>query len=416
MARRSHKNVGLIGLGIIGSRVAAALRNAGFHTYVWNRSPRAEPNFLGNAAEIAEVCNTIQIFVPDAQALFETVDAFADRLTPSHIILCNSTVGPEATTEAARLVQKCGAKFLDAPFTGSKGAAEKGQLIYYIGGDDDVLRQVEPILQASSKAIVKIGEIGSAATIKIATNMMGAVSIQALAEAIALLKGAGIDPEILVSALEHHGVRSALLDMKLPGMLKGDFPPHFSVKHMFKDVQIGIHIANSMEMDLPATTAAAGVLYEAMNLGWADMDYSAVVKIYDGAQKAPLQLDEPPPQNANALPAPERNAPLELGPPSPPLVESKPEELKARPVASLDPDQPPAPEAEKPAEPMVSDEKTSEKPASETPVQEKAVADKPPEENKIASDEPGPPKDPEPAKPSESEAKPKAFGWFFGKK
>lgn len=290
MARKSRKNVGLIGLGIIGSRVAATLRAAGFHVYVWNRSPRAEPNFLGGPMEIAEVCNVIQIFVSDAQALFETIDALATKLTPSHTILCNATVGPEATMEAGRLVQQCGAKFLDAPFTGSKGAAEKGELVYYIGGDDDVLRQVEPILQASSKAIVKIGKIGQAATVKIATNMLGAVTVQTLAEALALVKGAGMEANALANALEHHGVRSATLDMKLAAMTRKDFTPHFSMKHMFKDVQIGIHMANTMEMDLPATTATAGVMYGAISKGWGDLDFSALARFYE--EEMPLELPD----------------------------------------------------------------------------------------------------------------------------
>ncbi|SRR5579862_2279553 len=376
MARKSHKNVGLIGLGIIGSRVAASLRNAGYHVYVWNRSPRAEPNFLGNAAEVAEVCNIIQIFVSDAQAVFETIDAFADRLTPSHTILCNATIGPEATQEAARLVQMCGAKFLDAPFTGTKGAAEKGQLVYYIGGADDVLRQVEPVLQASSKAIVKIGEIGSAATLKIATNMIGAVTVQVLAEALALVKGAGIDPENLANALENHGVRSPLMDLKLAGMLKGEFPPHFSMKHMFKDVQIGLHMANSRDLDLPATTAAAGILYDGMSRGWAEMDFSAVVKIYGDMQKAALP---PTAEPEKALPAPEKPAP------------------------------------EKPAE-----EKPAEEPppAAIAPKEAKEVNEinEVNEEEPTFSGEPSKPDSPAEAEAEKPEDRPKGFRWPFGKK
>jgi len=386
MARKSHKNIGLIGLGIIGSRVAASLRGAGFHVYVWNRSPRAAPNFLGSAAEIAEVCNTIQLFVPDAQALFETIDAFADRLTPSHTILCSATVGPEATVEAARLVQQCGAKFLDAPFTGSKAAAEKGELVYFIGGDDDVLRQVEPVLQASGKAIVKIGEIGAAATVKIATNMLGAVIVQTLAEAIALVKTAGIDPEILGSALEHHGVRSPLIDMKLPGMLQGDFPPNFSMKHMFKDVQIGMHIANSVEMDLPATTAAAGVLYAGLNSGWGELDYSAVVKVYEETKRAPLELREP--ERGRALPAPEKAAEPEPVPPVTPV-----ENTIVEPAA--------APPPEEPSESKADDTnavKTEDKPVVEAKPETEAA----------------PPSNP--AEPAKMEARPKTFGWLFGKK
>lgn len=285
MPRKSRKNVGLIGLGIIGSRVAAALRSSGWHVYVWNRTPRAEPNFLASPAEVAELCDVIQIFVADSQALFDVLDAISDRLTPQHVILCDATVGPEATLEAAKMVEDRGAKFLDAPFTGSKDAAANKQLVYYIGGDDETFRRVEPILKSSSKAIVRIGKVGDAATIKVVTNLLGAVSTQVLAEALAIVKAAGIAPEMLAAALEHHGARSGLTDQKLPKMLARDYEPHFSMKHMFKDVQLGIHIANALDIDLPATTATAGVMYGALTRGWADLDYSALAKIYQADEE-----------------------------------------------------------------------------------------------------------------------------------
>ena len=105
MPKKSRKNVGLIGLGIIGSQVANALRAGGFHVYVWNRTPRAAPNFLASPRQVAELCDIIQIFVADAHALFEVLEAMSDALTPSHIIVCNATVGPEASLDAARMVQ-----------------------------------------------------------------------------------------------------------------------------------------------------------------------------------------------------------------------------------------------------------------------------------------------------------------------
>src|ERR1700693_3081825 len=124
MSRKARKNVAVSGSGIIGSRVAAGLRAAGYQTYVWNRSARPAPNFLGSPAEIAESAEIIQIFVADAQALFAVVEAMSEAITPKHVIVCNPTVGPEGVLEAAQLVQTRGAQFLDAPFTGSKVAAE----------------------------------------------------------------------------------------------------------------------------------------------------------------------------------------------------------------------------------------------------------------------------------------------------
>src|SRR5580704_17558435 len=120
MSRKARKNVGVIGFGIIGSRVAAGLRAAGYQVYVWNRSAKPAPNFLGSPAEVAEACEIIQIFVADAPALFDVIEAMGDALTPKHIVICSATVGPEAVLEAAKMVMDRGAKFLDAPFTGSK--------------------------------------------------------------------------------------------------------------------------------------------------------------------------------------------------------------------------------------------------------------------------------------------------------
>jgi 3-hydroxyisobutyrate dehydrogenase-like beta-hydroxyacid dehydrogenase len=326
MPKKSRKNVGLIGLGIIGSRVANALRAEGFHVYVWNRTPQAAPNFLASPRQVAELCDIIQIFVADAQALFDVLDSMGEVLTPSHIILCNSTVGPEATLEAARIVRERGAQFLDAPFTGSKTAAETRELVYYIGGSDKTLQLAEPVLKASSRAIVKIGKIGDAAVVKVATNMISAVTVQTLAEAYAIVKGSGIDPVALSEALKHHAVRSGITDAKLTKMLDRQYEPHFSLKHMFKDVQLGIHIANSLDIDLPATTSTAGVMYGGLTRGWADDDFSVLARAYQ-KEDAPKPLAAPLPPTPHESVLPER--PKEILPALAPQKREPPRELTA---------------------------------------------------------------------------------------
>jgi len=318
MPKKSRKNVGLIGLGIIGSRVANAVRQGGFHVYVWNRTPRAAPNFLASPRQVAELCDVIQLFVADAQALFDVLEAMGDVLTPNHIILCNATVGPEATLDAARIVQGRGGQFLDAPFTGSKAAAQNRELVYYIGGDDKTLQTAEPVLKASSKAIVKIGKIGDAAVIKIATNMISAVTVQTLAEAYGIVKGSGINPIALSEALKHHAVRSGITDNKLAKILNRDYEAHFSLKHMFKDVQLGIHIANSLDIDLPATTSTAGVMYGGLTKGWADEDFSVLARSYqkeDQQQQRPLYVTGPAsPRDDGPPPPPDRPPESPAGP------------------------------------------------------------------------------------------------------
>src|SRR4029077_18327490 len=103
MARPVRQNAGVIGLGIIGSRAAANLRKAGYQTWVWNRTPRPEPNFLASAAEVVESAKNIQLFVSDGPALLETIQVMAPMLGPEHIILNHATVAPKETLEAARL-------------------------------------------------------------------------------------------------------------------------------------------------------------------------------------------------------------------------------------------------------------------------------------------------------------------------
>ena len=315
MPRKSPKNVGLIGLGIIGSRVAAGLRAGGFQVYLWNRSARPVPNFLGSPAEVAQSADIIQIFVADAAALFAVLEMMADALTPEHVVVCNATVGPEAVLEAARFVQARGAGFLDAPFTGSKVAAEKRELVYYIGGDDAVFTRAKSVLQASSKAIVRIGAIGHASTVKVVTNMISAVTVQTLAEGLAIVQRAGLNPEVLAAAIRENACRSGVVELKLPKMVAGDFEPHFSLKHMFKDVQLGIQMANSLDLEIPVTTVTAGVMFGAMSRGWADLDFSALYKLYapHGAEKAaalpavapvPVQLAAPPAIEPPAAPRP----------------------------------------------------------------------------------------------------------------
>ena len=302
MPKKSRKNVGIIGLGIIGARVAQGLRAAGFQVFVWNRTAKPAPNFLGSPIEVAEIADIIQIFVADSQALFHVIDAFGGALTENHVIVNSSTVGPEATMEAARLVRAKGARFLDAPFTGSKLAAEKQQLAYYIGGDDTTFKKAEPMLKASSKAIIRCGEIGHAAVLKVATNMITAVTTQTLAEALALVMKAGLSPAAFAAAIENNACRSGTTDIKLPKMATGDYEPHFSLKHMFKDVQLAIHMANALDIEVPATTVTAGVMYGALNHGWADLDFASVFKLYDGAfpvrKMEPAQIDAPKPKPA----------------------------------------------------------------------------------------------------------------------
>ena len=319
MSHPTHKNIGVIGLGIIGRAVAENLRRKGFPVFVWNRSPRPVPNFVGSLGELAGLCNYIQIFVSDDEALLQTVEQLNESLTPRHLVLAHSTVAPDSMRAAAEIVERRGARFVEASFTGSKPAAEKGELIYYVGGTEKAVKEARPILEASSKEIIYIGPVGQASAIKIATNMITAASVQASAEALALVQALGLPLEKFVEAMRANASYSGTLALKLPKMLERDFEPQFSVKHMLKDMQIASQIALSHYLDLGVTAAARDQLLEQMQWGHGDDDYSSAVRKY---------LDEPAPAFYEEAQTEEQREQASTGEPTIESAESEVEKLE----------------------------------------------------------------------------------------
>jgi 3-hydroxyisobutyrate dehydrogenase-like beta-hydroxyacid dehydrogenase len=280
MEKSSKTSVGVVGLGIIGSRVAAVLRRGGFPVFVWNRSPRPEPNFLSSAREVAELTDIIQLFVRDGEALQEVIRSMGDALGESHIVINHATVSPADTLMAARLVKERGAAFLDAPFTGTRDVAAEGQLVYYVGGDEAVLGRAATVLEASARAILHMGPVGAATYVKVATNMISAAQIEVISEALALLYRGGVPLPRLMEALEYNAANSPVISAKLPMMLSGDFEARFSVKNMLKDLQIALRSVDGKGIEMPATAATAGALMAAVEAGWADDDFASLARHY----------------------------------------------------------------------------------------------------------------------------------------
>jgi 3-hydroxyisobutyrate dehydrogenase-like beta-hydroxyacid dehydrogenase len=276
MSNSASQHIGVIGLGIIGSRVAENLDKAGYEVFVWSRSPRAIPNFLANPREVAESAHTLQIFVRDDAALLAAIEDMLPALTPAHLILNHATVSPSATLEAAERVSKTGAAFLDAPFTGSKMAAQNGKLVYYIGGDAGLMPLAEPVLKASSAKIMHVGKIGDATVLKIATNLITAVTVKGVQEAVALTQAQGVDPRKLLEAEEPNANFSPLIGMKLPAMIDQNFEAHFSLQNMLKDADFALALAGQKGLKLGALQAMADAMRTAKEAGKGDSDFSVI--------------------------------------------------------------------------------------------------------------------------------------------
>ena len=273
-------NVGILGLGIVGSRIAANYRAAGFPPTVWSRTKREIEGFVDSPTLVAKQSEVIQIFVNDATSLLTVMREMEPELSSRHTIVNSSTVSLLGTLEAAAIAQGKGASFLDCPFTGSRDAAAAGNLVYYVGGDPAVLDKVTPILKHSAREIIPMGKIGDATVLKIATNMVTATTVQALAEAMAITSITGIPLEKFLQATEGNANCSGLARMKIPSMTTGDFTPHFSLKNMLKDAKYALELATEHGLDLPALSAATACMQDQADAGQGENDFSVLVTKY----------------------------------------------------------------------------------------------------------------------------------------
>ena len=271
-----NKRVGILGLGIIGSRVAANVKAAGHEVSVWNRT--AQPGAEISPAVVAEKSEILQIFVRDDEALAQVLEVLLPTLGAHHIVLNHATVSPAATALAASQVVQTGAKFLDCPFTGSKMAAENAKLVYYVGGDSAVLEDVRVVLEAGSAKIMHVGETGHATILKLATNLISAVTVKGVEEALRLTTALGVDAKHLLAAEEANGNFSPLIGMKLSAMLNGEFEPHFSLKNMLKDADYALALASGKNLSAPALASVAEAMRSAQKAGLGEQDFCVIGK------------------------------------------------------------------------------------------------------------------------------------------
>ena len=277
MAEHTNR-VGIIGLGIIGSRISDTLKQKGWEVSTWNRTAGKDPDSLSSPAEVVKNSHFIQIFVRDGNALHEVIDKFKSELTPDHIIINHATISLEDTKSAHEKITSLGASFLDCPFTGSRDAAAAGLLNYYVGGDEEILQQAESLLTDSSNSITHLGQIGTATVFKIATNMISATTVTILAESLAVCKFGEVKLEKMLEAMTVNACSSGLTNMKLPTMLEGNYEPHFSLKNMLKDAEFGLSMADDKGINLPVLKAAADSMQSQMEKNRDDEDYSVVYR------------------------------------------------------------------------------------------------------------------------------------------
>jgi len=274
-------NISVLGLGIIGSAWAKNLIADGHVVRCWNRTPRDFPNFHASIHEAVEGAEAIFVVVADPPAVLGVLDQIESKLGPGQMIIQSSTISAEWTLRFAEQVQRTGALFLEAPFTGSKPAAEQRQTVFYLGGEPALVEKALPILQPLSSAIQHIGPPGTASSLKLAMNMNIAGVAQALCESLILCRSAGISDETYFEALSRNVARSGVSDLKEPKLRQHDYAAQFSLTHMAKDLRLALETAADRSLSLGQTERLKQSYDQGLAAGWKEDDYIGLIRLLE---------------------------------------------------------------------------------------------------------------------------------------
>jgi 3-hydroxyisobutyrate dehydrogenase-like beta-hydroxyacid dehydrogenase len=278
--------VGFIGLGIMGSRMAANLQGRGYKLIVFNRTrDKAEALLRGGAtwattpvgvADQADILFTMLAHPEAVEAIALGKDGFLRAMRPGSIWVNSSTVNPSFARRMAEEARANGVRYLDAPVTGSKDAAASGDLLFMVGGNALDLEACRPLLSSMGKRIVHVGRQGLGSALKMVNNLLGAVAMAAFAEGAALGQALGVPRQTIFDVLLSGPMVAPIIAAKRGKIEQGDYEADFSMRWMQKD----LHLASisGYEAGVPLTVVnATKELYRlAMREGYSDQDFGAI--------------------------------------------------------------------------------------------------------------------------------------------
>jgi 2-hydroxy-3-oxopropionate reductase len=270
--------------------MAANLLKAGYGLTVWNRTASQADGLVSQGAkraatprEVAAASEVVITIVSDPPALESVLwgetGVFAG-LRRGSLLVDSSTVSPALAKRTAAAAAAQGAEFLEAPVTGGTWGAEKGELVFMVGGEETTLKRAEPVLSALGKRWFHLGPHGAGQTVKVAMNLLLALEVEAFAEALALVTRAGVPGERLMEVMQSSMGRSGVLDIKAPMMLKGEYKPSFPLRLMHKDLGIALDLANQLGVPMPAGASTREVLSAVKGAVKEDVDFSALARFW----------------------------------------------------------------------------------------------------------------------------------------
>ncbi len=280
------EQIGFIGLGIMGSRMAANLIREGHQLKVYNRKSRKAAPLLEMGAisadspsEAARDSN-ILITMLSTPAVVEKMalgeEGFLKAMQKNSVWVNSTTVNPSFSRRMSAMARDKGIHYIDAPVAGTKGPAEKGELVFLVGGEDEHISTVEPLFSCMGKKTIKLGPAGKGSDMKILINYLLGQSMLAFSEAITLGQQMGLEEKSLYDILLNIPVTAPFLQLVRPKMENEDYDPNFPLQWMHKDLHLTAESAYELGVPMPSLQTAKEVYALAVKQGYGEKDFSSI--------------------------------------------------------------------------------------------------------------------------------------------
>jgi 2-hydroxy-3-oxopropionate reductase len=277
--------IGFIGLGIMGAPMAGHLLAAGHELFVHTRSKVAESLSAAtrctNATEVAQAAEVVFLMLPDTPDVEKVLfgeNGVAAGLSAGKTVVDMSSISPMATKDFAARINALGCDYLDAPVSGGEVGAKAASLTIMVGGPEATFERVKPLFDKMGKNITLVGGNGDGQTTKVANQIIVALNIAAVGEALVFASKAGADPAKVRQALMGGFAASRILEVHGERMIKRTFNPGFRIGLHQKDLNLALQGAKSLGVSLPQTAGAAQLMQACAAQGWDQLDHSALVK------------------------------------------------------------------------------------------------------------------------------------------
>jgi 2-hydroxy-3-oxopropionate reductase len=278
--------IGFIGLGIMGRPMAGNLLRAGYPVVAYNRSPEpleqltregAQP--AASAREVAERSEITITMLPDSPQVSEVIEDVLDGASPGQLVIDMSTISPVVSQQLADRARQQGVEMLDAPVSGGDVGAQQGTLSIMVGGDQAAFERARPLFEILGKTITHVGDSGAGQVVKACNQIVVAVTIEAVSEALVLGSKAGVDPACILDVLGGGLAGNRVMEVRRRNFLEHDFTPGFRIDLHHKDLNIALESGDAYGVPLPATGLVHQLMRTLRARGQGGDDHSALLSL-----------------------------------------------------------------------------------------------------------------------------------------